>query len=203
MEQDQPVWLIPLVVLIIFGVVALFALIFIPVLLRIARNARMTKQVTQTGLDATASIVRIWETGVRINDNPQVGMLLQVQPPGGTPFQAEVTKTVSIVELPQIQPGAQLQVKYDPADTSRVAIIAVIAGGGAAGCCAAVSGCWSGATRPGRCVIPVIQSIVWFGPATNPSSDMVKCQSTLPAAVCRPCLASAWCGCSAWSLRWT
>jgi hypothetical protein len=39
--------------------------------------------------------------------------------------------------------------------------------------------------RPGRNEIPVIQSIPWFGPATNPSSDIVKCQSTLPAAVCR------------------
>ena len=37
--------------------------------------------------------------------------------------------------------------------------------------------------RPGRAT-PVIQSIAWSGPATNPSSDIVKCQSTLPPAVC-------------------
>jgi hypothetical protein len=40
-------------------------------------------------------------------------------------------------------------------------------------------------TRPGRCEVPAIQSIPWPGPATNPSRDIVKCQSTLPSAVCR------------------
>jgi hypothetical protein len=38
-----------------------------------------------------------------------------------------------------------------------------------------------------RCVFieaDVIQSIAWFRPATNPSSDIVECQSTLPPAVC-------------------
>src|SRR5438067_7560200 len=39
-------------------------------------------------------------------------------------------------------------------------------------------------TRPGRNEIPVIHSISWFGPATNPSNDIVKCQSTFPPAVC-------------------
>src|SRR5215467_570398 len=38
---------------------------------------------------------------------------------------------------------------------------------------------------PGRSENPVIQSMAWFGPATKPSSDIVKCQSTFPAAVCR------------------
>ncbi|CAN5590311.1 hypothetical protein BH10ACT8_BH10ACT8_10830 [soil metagenome] len=37
---------------------------------------------------------------------------------------------------------------------------------------------------PGRSEDPVIRSSSWFGPATNPSRDIVKCQSTLPAAVC-------------------
>lgn len=133
MDQDPPVWLIPAVVVFVVVILGLCALVFIPSLVRVARNARMTQQVMQTGVDATATIVRIWETNVRINDNPQVGMLLQVQPPGGTPFQAEVIKTVSIVELPQFQPGAQVQVKYDPAQPSRVAIVGVIAGGVASG----------------------------------------------------------------------
>ncbi len=43
----------------------------------------------------------------------------------------------------------------------------------------------SSSTSPGRNKVPVIQSIAWSGPATNPSRDIVKCRSTLPAAVCR------------------
>jgi hypothetical protein len=38
--------------------------------------------------------------------------------------------------------------------------------------------------RPGRTVKPVIQSIAWSGPATNPSRDIVKPQCTFPVAVC-------------------
>src|SRR5205823_12016469 len=37
--------------------------------------------------------------------------------------------------------------------------------------------------RPGLVVNPVIQPISWFGPATNPSRDIVKVQSTFPGAV--------------------
>jgi len=37
--------------------------------------------------------------------------------------------------------------------------------------------------RPAPCVNPVIQSISWLGPATNPSNDIMKCQSTFPLAV--------------------
>jgi len=129
MDQDPPVWLIPLVLIFVFVILGLVVLFFVPTLIRIARNSRMTRQVMQTGVDATATIVHARDTGVRINDNPQVGLLLQVQPPGGVPFQAEVTKTVSIVELPMFQPGAHLQVKYDPANPSRVAIISVVSGG--------------------------------------------------------------------------
>src|SRR6185437_9491661 len=40
-------------------------------------------------------------------------------------------------------------------------------------------------TRPGRNDTPVaIQSIAWSGPATKPSSDIAKCHSTFPSAVC-------------------
>lgn len=131
-------WIIPVAgglcvsAVVTIGVIVILVITLGPLL----RNARMAQQVKQTGIDATATIVRTWDTGMRINDNPRVGMLLQVEPPFGAPFQAEVSQTVSIVQLASYQPGAQLQVKYDPATPSRVAIVGVAAGGmlgGAAG----------------------------------------------------------------------
>ena len=127
-------WIIPVVV------IGILAITLGPFLIRLLRNSQMTSQVMKTGVDAMATIVRTWDTGVRINDNPQVGMLLQVQPPGGAPFQAEVRQTVSIVQIGMFQPGAQLQVKYDPANPSRVAIASVVAGGMAAPQMAAAMG---------------------------------------------------------------
>lgn len=40
------------------------------------------------------------------------------------------------------------------------------------------------ACRPARKEMPVIQSMLWFGPATNPSKDIRKCHSTFPPAIC-------------------
>ncbi len=113
--------LIPVVVILILAVT------IGPMLIRLARNSQMTSQVMQSGVTATATIINTWDTGMRINENPQVGIQLQVQPPNGAPFQAEVRQTVSIVHLGMYQPGATVQVKYDPANPSRVAIVGVMA----------------------------------------------------------------------------
>ena len=116
-----------------FGVLAIVALAIGPMLMRLMRHRRMTREVLRTGVGATATIVRTWDTGVRINDNPRVRMLLRVQPLAGAPFHSEATTTVSILQLPAFQPGGQLDVKYDPTDPTRIAIVAAIAGGVAAG----------------------------------------------------------------------
>lgn len=119
----------------IFGLVAFFltAVTMGPWLYRLITNSRTRQRVMQTGVDATATIIKTWDTGTRINNNPQVGMLLNVIPkPGVAPFEAELVHTVSIVQLPLFQPGAQLNVKYDPAKPSHVAIVSVIASGAAA-----------------------------------------------------------------------
>ena len=118
-------WVIP--VAIVGFTFLILALVFGTMFLR----WRVKQRVLQTGVDATATIVRVWDTGTRINDNPRVGMLLQVQPATGAPFQAEVKETVSIVQMPMFQPGARLEVKYDPAQPTSVAIVSVISGSGA------------------------------------------------------------------------
>jgi hypothetical protein len=79
-------------------------------------------EVRAIGLPAQATILRIWETGVRVNDNPVVGFLLEVRAEGREPWQAETRALVSILDIPQIQPGAVLEVLYDPDHPERVAI---------------------------------------------------------------------------------
>lgn len=125
MDINDLGWILPVA---IFGILFLvFALVFGGMFLR----WRVKQRVLQTGVAATATIVRVWDTGTRINDNPRVGMLLQVQPTTGAPFQAEIKETVSIVQMPMFQPGAHLEVKYDPAQPTNVAIVSVISGSGA------------------------------------------------------------------------
>jgi len=111
---------------------AVFGVLLGPMLVRGVRAQRVRKQVLLTGEDAVATLVGTWDTGVRINDNPQVGMRLEVQPPGGPRFHAELSQVVSIVHLPMFQPGARLWVKFDPA-TREVALLSATAPGAADG----------------------------------------------------------------------
>lgn len=72
------------------------------------------REVRDEGLPAQAKILKIWDTGTTINQNPVVGLLLEVHPPGGTPFQAETEQLISRLQVPMIQPGMEISVKYDP-----------------------------------------------------------------------------------------
>jgi hypothetical protein len=123
--------------MITLALVAVFGVFLGPMLVRGVRARRVRKQVLLTGEDAVATLVGTWDTGVRLNDDPQVGMRIEVHPPGGPPFHAEVSHFVSIVHLPVFQPGARLWVKFDP-PTREVALVSV-AGPGAADGSAAIS----------------------------------------------------------------
>ena len=79
-------------------------------------------QIRAIGSPAKATVVAIRETGTRVNGNPVVGFDLEVQAEGRPPRRASTRMLVSILAIPRIQPGAVLDVFYDPADPSRVAI---------------------------------------------------------------------------------
>lgn len=79
-------------------------------------------EIRKIGVSATARIVKIWDTGVTVNENPVVGMRLRVLPADGDPFEAETRALIGRLEVPQVQPGAEVMVKYDPKDRSRVAL---------------------------------------------------------------------------------
>jgi hypothetical protein len=75
-----------------------------------------------TGVPAQATIIRIWDTGTTINDNPVVGFLLEVHPANQPAYQAETKSMIPRLAIPQFQPGATVPVKIDPANLTRVAI---------------------------------------------------------------------------------
>ncbi len=90
----------------------------------IHRVSSMTQafELERNGLPAEATIVRIWDTGMTVNENPVVGFLLDVRPPSGAPWRAQTKQLVSRLELPRIQPGAVVAVRYDSADHTRVSL---------------------------------------------------------------------------------
>lgn len=74
------------------------------------------------GTAATAKVVSLTQTGMYINSNPMVRFVLEVQPPHGSPFHAEAERLVNLVDLPRLQPGASVSVRYNP-DNLDVAIV--------------------------------------------------------------------------------
>ncbi|MCL4395013.1 MAG: hypothetical protein M1482_09470 [Chloroflexi bacterium] len=106
--------------LLIGGVVVVIAAIFVGGLVM---NGMKNRQLLSKGVSAPAVILKVWETGVVMNEiNPQIGLLLEVRPQKGAPFQAETKMFISMIQVPQFQPGVTLAVKYDPADPRKVAV---------------------------------------------------------------------------------
>ena len=74
------------------------------------------------GQDAVAEILSINDTGTRINDNPVINFSLRVRPMFQPEFLGQARRTISIIELPQYQPGKTVRVKFVPGK-EQVAIV--------------------------------------------------------------------------------
>jgi hypothetical protein len=89
-------------------------------------NGMTNRAVLSHGVSAPAVIQKVWETGTVMNEtNPQIGILLEVRPANKPAYQAETKMFISMLQVPQFQPGAVVQVKYDPQNPAKVAVDAV------------------------------------------------------------------------------
>ena len=82
----------------------------------------VNRQVRAQGLPAHATVLEIWDTGVKVNDDPVIGFRLEVHAEGRPPWVGETKALVSLIHIPRVQPGATLPVRYDPAEPSRIAL---------------------------------------------------------------------------------
>jgi hypothetical protein len=80
------------------------------------------KELQTTGEAAQAEILKIWDTGMTVNDDPVVGFLLEVRPTGKDAYQAETKLRISRLYVPQVQPGAVVPVRIDTNDPKRVSL---------------------------------------------------------------------------------
>ncbi len=90
-----------------------------------AAQATMAQQtqaanIAATGLDATATISAVRQSGGMVNYQPMLDIDVIVMAPGRPPMPATVSGVVEQLYLHKAQPGAQVPVKVDPADPSVV-----------------------------------------------------------------------------------
>jgi hypothetical protein len=107
----------------LMGVVILAALL-VPACALVNRVSGVTeaRELQKTGEQAQAKILSIWDTGMTVNDDPVVGFLLEVYPEGRPAFQAKTKLRISRLDIPRIQPGTIVPVRFDPNDPRRVAL---------------------------------------------------------------------------------
>jgi hypothetical protein len=86
----------------------------------IANRQMAEQQLFQTGERATAVIEGVEQTGMEINNQPQVYLTLRVQPRNGHEFIHQRKLVLPFGSV--VQPGYLVDVAYDPANTDNVAI---------------------------------------------------------------------------------
>lgn len=86
----------------------------------IAQNELRTAAAGPEFVSTTATVTQLASTGVMVNDGVQVALGLLVLLPGDVPVPVTTTTVVPMALLPQVQPGASVAVRVDPAAPSRV-----------------------------------------------------------------------------------
>ena len=110
------------VIVIIIGV-GLPLLLVGSFILRLFKNYKKNKKLLATGKVAKGTILSIQQTGTYINEQPEVLFNIRVEPDGEPTFDSTAKRVVSLLQIPQIQPGQIIYVKYDPNDHSSVALV--------------------------------------------------------------------------------
>ena len=77
-------------------------------------RSKRAAQLRATGRKAWARVESVQDTGVTVNNNPQIKIKLRVQPYGEPEFEVVKRMTVSRLSVPQ--PGTTVAVAYDPDD---------------------------------------------------------------------------------------
>jgi hypothetical protein len=120
LEADPGDWI---AVPIVFG-----SLIFAGVIIWLAFRPMIREQaILKKGEHAEATLLDYWDTGTTINDNPQVGMRLEVRPSRLAAYQADTKTVISRLDLAMLHKGAVVEVTYLPDDPQEVAFVAFTA----------------------------------------------------------------------------
>ncbi len=72
---------------------------------------------------ATAVVLEMRETGLTVREHSEIELILEVQPEGEPPFQINITRAVYRLDVPNYQPGAKLQVRYNPDDLNEFSLV--------------------------------------------------------------------------------
>jgi hypothetical protein len=79
-------------------------------------NQKRAQELMQSGTQGEATILSLQDTGMRLNDNPRVTVLLEVRVAMRPPYQVTKTLTIPMIRMSQVQVGAVVPVMVDLSD---------------------------------------------------------------------------------------
>jgi hypothetical protein len=86
-------------------------------------GAAEAKRLQEAGVPASARVVKLWDTGITVNEDPVIGLEVEVARRDGSVYTATIPKSlISRLDIPQFQPGRTVSVRIDPQDPSLVAL---------------------------------------------------------------------------------
>jgi hypothetical protein len=108
-EDTRVVFFMPLVLIIIGASMIPFYRIMFPMKIK-------------NGVKAAARVLEVHDTGVTINDNPQVGLKLELRTQEGARLEVDARTVVSRLSVGNVQPGILAHVIYDPLKPQRLVV---------------------------------------------------------------------------------
>ena len=82
----------------------------------------ISSRLAKSGIGATAKVMEVNDTGVTVNNSPQIKLLLEVYPPNGQTYLIETKQLISRLQTAMFQPGSVLPVLIDPEDKNLISL---------------------------------------------------------------------------------
>ena len=89
----------------------------------IQADAQQSQHLMTNGRQGTATIMSVRQTGMFVNENPQVELSLQVTVEGLPAYAATVRQVIAQIAIPSYQPGSTVPVRVDSHDPSSVIVV--------------------------------------------------------------------------------
>ena len=88
----------------------------------VGRRAAAVDQILATGTPGTAQVTGVTQTGMYLNEQPQLDLQLMVSVPGKAPYPARHKSFVPLMLMGRVTSGQPLAVRVDPVDPQKLVV---------------------------------------------------------------------------------
>ena len=105
------------------GILGATGVILLLISFRAAARAARADRIERTGVQGQAAVLGIAQTGMYMNENPQVELDLQVYLPNAQPYRVKHRQFVPLILLGRLGAAGMLPVKVDPQDPASLVVL--------------------------------------------------------------------------------